>query len=340
MCFVFSTTYQPAQPYSIFFRKQLMGTLIGYAIFILFCSIDYHRLQRWGYFLYGIAVLALIFTIIKGKMGLGARRWISLGIFTVQPSEIIKLLFPAFFSYYLLGTQDRTLKTFAPILGVFALTTLLVRQQPDLGTAIIIGIAGLTLLYHANIDRRFFYVLFISAGVMAPVIWKCLKPYQQQRVMVFLGSGDSQKERYQIEQAQIAIGSGGLWGKGFLQGTQNMLQFLPESRTDFIFAIIGEELGFFGTMCVVALYLILFLRMLAIIRSIQDPNAQTLALGLVIPIIASTIINIGMVLQLLPVVGIPLPFMSYGLTHSWITFASMGWFNSIAMRRSYHNAIP
>ena len=152
---------------------------------------------------------------------------------------------------------------------------------------------------------------------------------------MFLGYGDSKKERYQIEQSQIAIGSGGITGKGLLKGTQNKLQFLPESRTDFIFSVIAEETGFLGAMLILILFAILFFQCAWIIVTIKSPFVQLLALGLVLPIIISTFINIGMVMGLVPAVGIPLPFISYGLSNLWVNFASLGWFNAIAIRRFY-----
>lgn len=336
LLFVFSTTYQPTRPYSLFFKKQLIGTVSGYFIFLISCSLDYRRLQRWGYFLYIITIGLLIFTIIKGSIGLGARRWISLGWFTFQPSELLKLFFPAFFTYYVISHEkdDRpSVRSFFPILIILAISLLLVLKQPDLGTAVIIGLSGLVLLACAGIGRRFFRVLIVTSLISAPLLWHALKPYQRQRITVFLGQGESRKERYQIEQSCIAIGSGGLCGKGLLRGTQNMLQFLPESRTDFIFSIICEEWGLLGALLIIMMYLLLFLRWMSIIISLHESNAQLLAIGLILPIISATLINMGMVLGLLPIVGIPLPFMSYGITHTWITYAGLGWFNSIAMRR-------
>lgn len=337
LLFVYSATYQPDQPLLPFFHKQLFGILSGLAIFMITSFIDYRRLQQWGYFLYFATLMLLIFTLIKGSIGLGAQRWINIGIFKFQPSELAKLFFPAFFTYYFAGvtTNTPTIKDFIPILGVLGLSTLLILKQPDLGTAIIVAVSGLILLWLAGIGKKFFIYLFGFMLITAPVSWKFLKPYQKQRIAVFLGEGDRQKERYQIEQSCIAIGSGGLFGKGFLQGTQNTLQFLPESRTDFIFSVICEEWGFIGALGVLLIYLILFLRCFAIITTIKTAPAQLLATGLIIHIILSTIINIGMVTGLLPIVGIPLPLMSYGITHSWITYASLGWFNSIAMRRFY-----
>ena len=148
-----------------------------------------------------------------------------------------------------------------------------------------------------------------------------------------MGQGDRNKERYQIEQSKIAVGSGGLWGKGIGQGTQNKLSFLPESRTDFIFSVICEESGFFGALFVIILYIILFLQIFRLIMTISSIFPQLMCLGLLMPILLSAIINIGMVLDLLPVVGIPLPFMSYGITHIWTSFASLGCINSVTCQR-------
>jgi rod shape determining protein RodA len=196
---------------------------------------------------------------------------------------------------------------------------------------------SLMLLAYAGIGKKFFIIGGGMALISTPLLWHLLKPYQKQRIAVFLGYGDRQKERYQIEQSCIAIGSGGLQGKGFLRGTQNMLQFLPESRTDFIFSIICEELGFMGACCVIVLYIILFVHILVMTATFHDETTQIFALGLIAPLCISAIINMGMVTGLLPVVGIPLPFMSFGSSHTWIEFASLGCFNSIALRRSYHN---
>lgn len=337
LLFVYSATYQPDKPLLPFFHKQLFGIVSGVGIFIFTSLLDYRRLQRWGYFLYFATLLLLIFTLIKGSIGLGAQRWINIGIFKFQPSELAKLFFPAFFTYYYAALINHQPKfhDFIPVLAVLGVSFLLIAKQPDLGTALIITLSGLILLWIAGIGKKFFIYLFSFILITAPLSWKFLKPYQKQRIAVFLGEGDIHKERYQIEQSRIAIGSGGLFGKGFLQGTQNTLQFLPESRTDFIFSIICEEWGFIGAMTLLLIYLLFFMRCFAIITTIKLLDAQLLATGLIIPIILSTIINIGMVTGLLPSVGIPLPLMSYGITHSWITYASLGWFNSIAMRRFY-----
>ena len=338
LLFVFSTTYKPEVPFSIFFKKQLFGIVSGIFIYLGCCFIDYRTLERNGYFLYFATLAILIVTLVKGSMGMGAQRWINLGFIKFQPSELTKLFFPAFFSYYLYTEKDilsLSITEFLPVLAVLGLSFLLIAKQPDLGTALIILFSGGALLWLAGMNKKFFLWIFALSAFTAPILFKFLKPFQRQRIEVFFGAGDRKKERYQIEQSLIAIGSGGLFGKGFLQGTQNKLMFLPASRTDSIFAVVCEETGFLGALILIALYTLLFVRSFYVIFTIKNFFAQILASGLIIHLIFSTIINICMVMGLLPIVGIPLPFMSYGISHLWITFASLGWFNSIAMRRFY-----
>lgn len=336
--FVFSATYRPDAPYSIFFKKQAFGIASGFLIYLICSATDFRALMRWGYFAYFGVIFLLIFTIIKGSLAMGGQRWIDLGFFKIQPSELTKLLFPAYASYYFYTEKDTLNFSFAqflPVLTVLGISFLLILKQPDLGTGLVLLFSGLIIIWFAGMNRLFFIYGLAFILITAPLSWHCLKAYQQQRVLVFLGYGDSKKERYQIEQSQIAIGSGGITGKGLLKGTQNKLQFLPESRTDFIFSVIAEETGFLGAMLILILFAILFFQCAWIIVTIKSPFVQLLALGLVLPIIISTFINIGMVMGLVPAVGIPLPFISYGLSNLWVNFASLGWFNAIAIRRFY-----
>ena len=266
---------------------------------------------------------------------MGARRWIDLKVFRFQPSELAKLFFPSFLTYYLYTEKDvplYTMDTFLPILATMVVSALLILKQPDLGTAIIFFGSALVMLWFSGIGNRFFRWGLLLALLGAPLAWKGMKPYQQKRVLVFLGAGDNRKERYQIEQSKIAIGSGELTGKGFTKGTQNTLLFLPESQTDFIFAVLCEEWGFAGAFMLVMLYLLLFARILSRLKKVPTFFARLLAIGMLTAIILPAFINIAMVCDLLPVVGIPLPLMSYGLTSLWITLASLGWIQGITMR--------
>ena len=335
--FVFSATYTPEDPYSIFFKKQVFGVISGFGFYALFCIIDYRVLQRWGYFIYFTVMSLLVFTILKGSIGMGAQRWIDIGFIKFQPSELTKLFFPAYASYYFLTQKHHTHKLidFMPVIVTLLVSALLILKQPDLGTALIILFSGTIMLIMAHIPRSFIITVIIASTLAGPFLWKTLKPYQQQRIITFLGGGDARKERYQIDQSCIAVGSGGMWGKGYCKGTQNTLRFLPEGRTDFIFSVLSEETGFVGSLTVILLYFLLIIRFAVLLFSIRNFYVQLLAIGLMSHIIFSIVVNIGMVMGLMPIVGIPLPLLSYGITHCWITLASLGWLNGIAARRFY-----
>jgi rod shape determining protein RodA len=337
LMFVFSATYSAEHHFSLYFKKQAIGFFLGSIVYWTCMLTDYRTLQRWGYFGYYFVIALLIYTLIKGSIGMGAQRWINLIIFKFQPSELAKPLFPAFVSYYLYthpGSRHSTWTHFIPLLAMLGISFILILKQPDLGTALIIAMCGLTLLWLAGLSKKFFIYGALACFITAPLLWKTLKPYQKNRIAVFLGYGATNKERYQIEQATIAVGSGGLFGKGFSKGTQNRLQFLPESRTDFIFAVICEEWGLLGAYMLLALYALLCIRTLFLIPFITSLHAQLLAIGLLLHIILSSLINIAMVLGLLPIVGIPLPLVSYGLSNLLISFASLGWIQGIYLQRS------
>lgn len=338
LLFVYSSTATDEVPYSFFFIKQVCGIGVGLVIYTLTALSDYRLLYRLGYLLYAVVLSLLIFTLVKGSIGMGAQRWINVGLFKFQPSELAKLFLPGFIAAYFYHEKDSLEYRFSdylPALIIIGLSVVLILKQPDLGTALLVLFSGLILLWCAGLSRRFFIISFVLVALSAPVTWRLLKPYQRQRILVFLGAGSHDKERYQIEQSKIAVGSGGFFGKGLHHGTQNTLLFLPESRTDFIFSVIGEEWGFVGSFGVILIYCMLFMRLLLLCGSLKLFHDQLLALGLIIHCILSCIINCGMVLDLLPIVGIPLPLVSYGLTHIWISFASLGWFQSIIMRRHY-----
>ena len=338
LTFVFSATYTFACPISIFFKKQLFGVITGLLIYFIFCLVDYRILARDGYFAYYVTLILLIYTLIKGHIGMGAQRWINLFVFKFQPSELVKLFLPAFFSYYFI-TESHTknykaLNLFIKLVITILITALLILKQPDLGTAIVILLSSVIMLWIIGIGKKFFTYSIIFISLIAPIAWKFLKPYQKKRIEVFLGGGEKTKERYQIEQSKIAVGSGGFLGKGLLKGTQNILRFLPESRTDFIFSVICEEWGFLGALFLLILYLILFIRNFYLIQRLHNNYAKLLATGLLIHIVISTIINLAMVIGLVPIVGIPLPLVSYGITNIWITLASLGWINGIYIKRN------
>jgi rod shape determining protein RodA len=345
LLFVFSSTYSPEKPFSVFFKKQLFGTISGLVIYFFFCIKDLRTLDKWGYLAYFFILVLLSYTFINGLITMGAKRWVSLYFFKFQPSELTKLFLPVFIAFYF---EEQNQPKYHPVhheiyfkefifpMLILFLSFILILKQPDLGTALITLLSGVILFWFIGINKKFFLISGLIILVGAPFLWKVLKPYQKQRIMVMLGEGDIKKERYQIEQSKIAIGSGGLTGKGLLKGTQNKLAFLPEDHTDFIFSVICEEWGFIGALLVLLLFGLLFTRLIFITIYLNNLFEQIISIGLITHIMISVCINIGMVIGILPIVGIPLPLFSYGITHLWISMASLGWLNNIAIRRFYY----
>jgi rod shape determining protein RodA len=345
LLFVFSATYKPTRLFSLFFKKQMCGAISGLCIYMFFCIKDLRVLNKIGYLIYIIILGLLFYTFLNGWLVMGAKRWIPLYFFRFQPSELAKLFLPVFIAQYFSKQNLKTqgplpkktpLKTFLlPLFAIF-ISFFLILRQPDLGTSLLILFSGLILLWFIGIDKKFFIISSLIVLVSTPFLWTKLKPYQKQRIMVLLGQGSAKKERYQMEQSKIAIGSGGITGKGFLKGTQNKLAFLPEDHTDFIFSVICEELGLLGALLVLLLFSALFTRIMFITIQTRNFFDQIIAIGLLSHLMLSFCINIGMGVGILPIVGIPLPLFSYGITNLWISLASLGWLNNIAIRRFYY----
>lgn len=335
LIFVFSSTYSNSITFSIFFKKQLIGAMCGIFIYLFFSLSDFKNLSRLGFLAYFLVLFLLGYTIIAGLLGMGARRWISLYFFRAQPSEAAKLFLPAAISYHFFGEQEKKIefKNFLYPIFILFMSFLLIVKQPDLGTALLILISGFLLLWIIGLNKKFFIIGALCTLIGAPILWQFLKPYQQNRILVLLGSGDARNEGYQIEQSKIAIGSGGLFGKGFLGGTQNKLGFLPEDHTDFIFSVICEEIGFIGALFILLIFACLFLRIFLIIFALNNNLYKFICLGLVLHMLLSLLINIGMVIGLLPIVGIPLPLFTYGISNLWVNLASIGWINNASIRK-------
>lgn len=342
--FVFSTTYSEANPFSIFFKKQVVGVISGLIIYTFFSFKSLGNLSRIGYFGYFCTLALLLYTITGGWIGMGAQRWISLYLFRFQPSELAKLTLPLFMAFYF--TEQRYLSVYqrlhppfhffmVPLIAL-GVGFLLILKQPDLGTALLVLFAGLLMLWILNITNKFFIIGILTTIIASPLLWHAMQPYQQQRILVLIGQGTSRHERYQIEQSKIAIGSGGILGKGLLKGTQNKLSFLPEDHTDFIFSVICEEWGFVGASFVLLLFLLLFWRLVSVTNQIEETSEHVIASGLIAHIMLSVCVNIGMVTGVIPIVGIPLPLLSYGLSNLWVTCASLGILNNIALRRYFY----
>jgi rod shape determining protein RodA len=329
-------TLNPGRAGSSVAFRQLAWFGVGLLALVLVASVDYRRLVRFAPFFYllGLAGLAAIFVV--GKTVSGARRWIGVGVFSVQPSEIFKVAFVLMLVWLLCSrwAQPISVWTLFWILPVVLIPAGLIVKQPDLGTAVLLFPVLILLLVGSGIRLR---LLGMIAGLVAaamPVGWLLLKGYQRERILVYLDPlRDPLGSAYNVIQAKIAIGSGQLLGKGVGGATQSRLAFLPERHTDFIFAVFAEMWGFVGCLVLLAGYAFLLLRGFDIAASSRDPVGRLVALGVTGLLATQVLVNVGMVTGLLPVVGIPLPLMSYGGSSMLMSLAALGLLLSVRMRQ-------
>ncbi|MCX7117252.1 MAG: rod shape-determining protein RodA [Legionellales bacterium] len=320
---------------------QSARLLFALAVMVVFAFIPPHKYKIWTPWIYGIGLALLIAVIVSGKVGKGAQRWLDLGIFRFQPSEIMKLAVPMMAAWYV----DRKplpidLRSLLITTVLIAIPALLIAKQPDLGTAIMVIASGLCVIFLAGISLRIVLILVASLGLSAPLIWHIMHDYQKQRIMTLLHpEHDPLGAGYHIIQSKIAIGSGGGFGKGWLAGSQSHLNFLPEHATDFIFAVSSEEFGFMGNLILMIFIMLISLRSLYIARHAQTSYARLLAASLAMTFFLSAFVNIGMVMGILPVVGIPLPLVSYGGTAMVTFLAGFGILMSISSHRILFNNI-
>ena len=296
--------------------KQIYRILISFIACFIGYKISPRFWLNYAWVFYTVFLLFLVAVVILGKISMGAQRWLSFGVFYVQPSEFMKIaIIFALCSYFSRKTVKEIQCNFHLILPLFAilLPVSLVLIQPDLGTAVILLLVSFSIIFVAGVQIWKFVAAFFCLIVSIPVIWHLLHQYQRDRIMMFLSpETDPNGAGYHIIQSNIALGSGGLFGKGFLNGTQCQLDFLPEKQTDFVFAALGEEFGFLGCMILITLYVIIITCNYVIMCKQKDRFAQLVVFGMNALLFYCTFINIAMVCGLLPVVGIPLPFFSYG----------------------------
>lgn len=323
-----------------FYLKQILWLLISIIALFLIVFFDYIWFKRFSYILYFIGIVLLVVVLFAGKTTMGAQRWLNLGILSFQPSEIFKLVFIIALSTYLSNRGESILKSI-PVKGiiVFAgIPALLVIKQPDLGTSILIMFLFVVLFVSKGLSKRiivFALVLgLISVPFLGHVAWNNLKDYQKNRIIAFIDPDiDPSGMGYQINQSKISIGSGGFFGKGYLKGTQGTLKFLPEKHTDFVFSVFAEEWGFFGSILLIALYLMLFWRAFNTAMLAKDEFGRLVATGITAMFFIYFFVNIGMTLGMMPVVGVPMPFMSYGGTALLSNFIAAGILINIRIRR-------
>lgn len=320
-----------------FVQKQGAFVILNVLFAIFLMNFDYKALQSYGKNLYIFNAVMLLLVMLIGQAALGAQRWIQLGPITLQPSEFSKIIMIIALAAVL---EDRvgklnTLNDILPVVAYVALPFFLVLKQPDLGTSLVFIAILLGMLFVAGVNLRILAAFFAAGVAMSPLLWLFLKDYQKMRLKVFLDpSVDPLGSGYHIIQSKIAIGSGLIFGKGLFGGTQSQLNFLPENHTDFIFAVVGEELGFVGAAILLALYLVVLWRGVKIAQEASDTFGQLLAVGITSMLAFHVLVNVGMTTGIMPVTGIPLPLMSYGVSSLTTNLLAITILLNIHMRKA------
>jgi len=308
------------------FWKQVLWFLIGFAFFFFFSTANYNYMIAAANWMFAIFVLILIFVLFAGHSTLGAQRWIKIGAFQFQPSEFMKFIIPlVLIRFILVEKEPYSWKGILKAIAITLAPMLLIIKQPDLGTSIILIPVLLGVLFFGNVPLKKFITIITGGLLLLPVVYFFLKDYQKQRIETFLNPQlDPLGAGYNVIQSQIAVGSGELLGKGFLQGTQSQLNFIPIKYTDFIFAVIAEEFGFMGSLLLVALYFFLVMECLRVVKISRYNGGKMLSGALTMVVFAQFFINIGMNIGIMPVTGITLPLLSYGGTSVLVIMIILG----------------
>lgn len=316
-------------------EAQALRFVLGLAAMLTLAQLPPRVIRTATPWIYMLGLTLLLVVMTTGHVAMGAQRWLDIGVVRFQPSEIMKLGVPLACAWYL---HDRPLPpSFASLVIVglaIVVPTLIIAEQPDLGTALLVAAAGGMVILLSGLQRRYILGALVLIGAAVPVAWHFLHDYQRQRVLTFLDpQTDPLGAGYHIIQSQIAIGSGGVFGKGYLNGSQAQLEFLPERNTDFVFAVIGEEWGFIGVTTILLLYLFIIGRALYLSVVAQDTFSRLTAGSLSLTFCVYVLVNTGMVAGLLPVVGVPLPFISYGGTSMVTLMAGFGLLMALCEKR-------
>lgn len=314
---------------------HVLRLAMGFAVLLVVAQISPSQLARWSPYLYGLGLLLLAVVLVMGGSGRGAQRWLHLGVVGFQPSEIMKIGLPMMLASYLArNALPPRLPAIALAVVFILIPTLLIARQPDLGTALLVMASGLMVLFLAGIQWRWILLLLGAAGGLVPILWSYLHEYQRQRILtLFNPESDPLGTGYHITQSMIAVGSGGLYGKGWFNSTQTHLQYLPESSTDFAFAVFAEEFGLVGIFVLLGTYLFVVVRGMTIAYNAQESYARLLAGSLTFIFFLYFFVNIAMVTGILPVVGVPLPIVSYGGSSLVTLMAAFGILMSIHTHR-------
>lgn len=315
--------------------KQALWVGIGFCFLFVFMNVDYVKIVNSAYAAYVLNLGFLILLLLIGGERYGARRWITLGQVSLQPSEFVKITVILALAAFLRDRRDKrgSLGNYVGAVLLIVPAAGLIFLQPDLGTALVLVPILFSILYICSERLKYMIVSICAAIACMPFLWSILKDYQKNRLMVFLNPNlDPLGAGYTIIQSKIAVGSGGLFGKGWLNGTQSYLKFLPERHTDFIFSVIGEEWGFIGAFVLISLYALIIIRGLRIIHRTNETGAKAIATGIVTLIAFQVLVNISMTIGLMPVVGLPLPAISYGGSNTVATLICAGLLLSLSRR--------
>ncbi|PKN10670.1 MAG: rod shape-determining protein RodA [Deltaproteobacteria bacterium HGW-Deltaproteobacteria-7] len=334
---IYSTGFSLSDNQSPLYLKQLQWILFGLFLMMITFLIDYRAINQAAYIIYAISVLSLIVVALFGHTANGAQRWISFGFVLFQPSELMKvsviIVLARYFDDHKSNEPYLLRELFVPAVMVL-FPCVLILKQPDLGTALMIVIVAASIVLFIGMNWKSLLITAVSILVMLPMAWFFLKDYQKDRLLTFLSPEiDPLGTGYHIIQSMIAIGSGGFLGKGFLKGSQTQLKFLPEQQTDFVFSVFAEEWGFVGGLILMMMFISLIIWGLKIALHSKDLLGTILAFGITVLIAWQVVINMGMVLGMLPVVGIPLPFLSYGGSAIVSLLAAIGLLMNVSVRR-------
>jgi len=332
---VYSATFN--SPDAPLFKNQLLWSGIGLLLMIVFVWVDYHVLMEIAPVLYGIGIVLLVYVLIWGRFTRNVKSWIHIGSFQFQPSEFMKIFTALMIAKYF-DSNDRAyldFRNFITVAGIIGLPVVLIAIQPAFGSAASFFPLVVVAMFFGGIKPRWWAIMILCAVVGGFIGYRVfLKPFQRERIAIFLDPArDPLGSGYQVMQAKIATGSGGITGKGFLHGTQVNLNFLPARHTDFIFSVLGEEWGFVGVVVVLTLYLFLMLESLGVAKSARDRGGTFLVLCLIAFFIFHVLINVSMQIGLLPVTGIPLPLISYGGSATMMFFIAVGLILNVDFRK-------
>jgi len=316
-------------------QRQIIRLSLAFLVMFFVAQIPQQTLYLWAPWFFALGIILLVIVLLAGDVGKGAQRWLNLYVIRFQPSEMMKLVTPMMLAWYLCE------KPFPPKVSSLIISlvlvivpTMLIARQPDLGTSLLVAAAGIFVVFFGGIRWRILFGSIFTMLALIPVLWQFMHDYQKQRVLtLFDPESDPLGSGYHIIQSMIAIGSGGIYGKGWLNGTQSQLDFIPERTTDFIFAVFAEEFGIMGAIVLLSLYAFIIIRGLYIAANAQDSFGRLLAGSLSMTFFVYLFVNVGMVSGILPVVGVPLPLVSYGGTSMVTLMAGFGMLMSISTNR-------